>query len=56
LAAKTGTYGGKSAYLVVLPDPGDSARVTAYVVDAACTGQQPATVGRILLKQSFARS
>jgi hypothetical protein len=56
LAAKTGTYGGKNAYLVVLPDPGNSARVTAYVVDAACVGQQPVTAGTILLKQSFARS
>ncbi|AOR33264.1 hypothetical protein BFF78_21285 [Streptomyces fodineus] len=56
LAAKTGTYGGKSAYLVVLPDPDDSKRVTAYVVDAACIRQQPGTAGTVLLKHSFARS
>ncbi|OIK05780.1 anti-sigma factor family protein [Streptomyces monashensis] len=55
LAAKTGNYSGKSAYLVVLPDPGDSTRVTAYVVDAACIRQQPGTAGTVLLKDSFAR-
>ncbi|WP_053660826.1 anti-sigma factor family protein [Streptomyces sp. MMG1121] len=56
LAAKTGIYGGKSAYLVVLPDPDDGSRVTAYVVDAACISQQPGTAGTVLLKQAFARS
>ncbi|MEU1655863.1 anti-sigma factor family protein [Streptomyces griseofuscus] len=55
LAAKTGTYAGKSAYLVVLPDLHDSARVTAYVVDAACVGQQPVSAGKVLLKQPVAR-
>ncbi|MFB7504104.1 anti-sigma factor family protein [Streptomyces broussonetiae] len=55
LAAKTGSYGGKSAYLVVLPDPDDSTHVTAYVVDAACARQQPGTAGTVLLKHSFAR-
>ncbi|WP_153813781.1 hypothetical protein [Streptomyces sp. SUK 48] len=55
LAAKTGTYAGKSAYLVVLPDPRDNARVTAYVVDAACVGQQPVSAGKVLLKQPVAR-
>ncbi|MFI2201978.1 anti-sigma factor family protein [Streptomyces sp. NPDC020192] len=55
LAAKTGSYGGKSAYLVVLPDPDDSTQVTAYVVDAACVRQQPGTAGTVLLKHTFAR-
>ncbi|MEU8971317.1 hypothetical protein AB0D11_18945 [Streptomyces monashensis] len=55
LAAKTGSYSGKSAYLVVLPEPGDSTRVTAYVVDAACIRQQPGTAGIVLLKDSFTR-
>jgi hypothetical protein len=55
LAAKTGSYSGKSAYLVVLPKPGDSTRVTAYVVDASCIRQQPGTAGTVLLKDSFAR-
>ncbi|QHC30358.1 anti-sigma factor family protein [Streptomyces sp. HF10] len=55
LAAKAGTYAGKSAYLVILPDPQDRARVTAYVVDAACVGQQPVSAGKVLLKQPVAR-
>ncbi|MFH8339555.1 zf-HC2 domain-containing protein [Streptomyces sp. AM6-12] len=55
LAAKAGTYGGKSAYLVVLPDRRDSARVTAYVVDAACVGQRSVSAGKVLLKQPVAR-
>ncbi|WP_129308034.1 hypothetical protein [Streptomyces sp. L2] len=56
LGSKTGTYGGKAAYLVVLPDAHDNTRVTAYVVDAACVGQQPDGTGKVLLKQSFTRS
>ncbi|MFF7970500.1 zf-HC2 domain-containing protein [Streptomyces sp. NPDC007905] len=55
LGAKVGTYAGKSAYLVVLPDADDGNRVTAYVVDAACVSQNPAS-GEVLLKQSFPRS
>ncbi|MEU1406854.1 hypothetical protein ABZ471_31680 [Streptomyces sp. NPDC005728] len=56
LGAKTGTYAGKSAYLVVLPDADDSARVTVYVVDAACVPQQSASAGEVLLKESLPRS
>ncbi|WP_306822934.1 hypothetical protein [Streptomyces sp. 5112.2] len=56
LGAKTGTYDGKAAYLVVARGAEDSARVMAYVVDAACAGQQPVSVGKVLLKQSFPRS
>ncbi|MCZ0988146.1 anti-sigma factor family protein [Streptomyces diastatochromogenes] len=56
LGAKTGTYAGKSAYLVVMPDTGDSTRVTAYVVDAACVRQEPTSAGKVLLKQSFPRT
>ncbi|CAL9304389.1 hypothetical protein [Streptomyces sp. SudanB182_2057] len=55
LAAKTGTYAGRSAYLVVVADARDSARVTAYVVDAACVQHQPPSAGKVLLKQSLAR-
>ncbi|MFF7355062.1 MULTISPECIES: anti-sigma factor family protein [Streptomyces] len=55
LGAKTGTYEGKSAYLVVVPDP-DGAHVTAYIVDQACIRQQPGTAGKVLLKHSFPRS
>ncbi|MGW4730115.1 hypothetical protein ACWEQC_13235 [Streptomyces shenzhenensis] len=56
LGAKQGTYDGKAAYLVVLPDAGDSTRVTAYVVDAACAGREPVSPGTVLWKQSFTRS
>ncbi|MET8765427.1 zf-HC2 domain-containing protein [Streptomyces sp. NPDC004658] len=55
LGAKTGTYAGKAAYLVVVADAHDSNRVTAYVVDAACVHQQTASAGTVLLKQSVAR-
>ncbi|MFE0511439.1 anti-sigma factor family protein [Streptomyces sp. NPDC058964] len=55
LGVKTGTYGGKNAYLVVMPVVGDNTRVTAYVVDAACVGRQNSGPGKVLLKQSFAR-
>ncbi|MEU3981553.1 hypothetical protein AB0F77_15835 [Streptomyces sp. NPDC026672] len=56
LGAKKGTYNGKDAYLVVLPDASDSTRVTAYVVDMACVGREPMLPGKVLLSQSFARS
>ncbi|MFB7494945.1 hypothetical protein ACFC09_09610 [Streptomyces sp. NPDC056161] len=56
LAAKKGIYDGKDAYLVVLPDAGDSTRVTAYVIDAACIGRDPVSPGTVLWKQSFTRS
>ncbi|MGW3203763.1 anti-sigma factor family protein [Streptomyces sp. NPDC001135] len=55
LASKVGTYAGRSAYLVVVPDTHDSARVTAYVVDAACMSQPPTASGTVLLKESFPR-
>ncbi|MFJ9834896.1 anti-sigma factor family protein [Streptomyces sp. NPDC101169] len=56
LGSKTGIYGGKSAYLVVVPDTEDSTRVTAYVVDAECVHQRPDSAGKVLMKQSFPRS
>ncbi|MEU2712763.1 hypothetical protein [Streptomyces sp. NPDC007205] len=55
LASKVGTYAGKSAYLVVVPDTHDSARVTAYIVDAACVRQPPTASGTVLLKESYPR-
>ncbi|MEU6596216.1 anti-sigma factor family protein [Streptomyces flaveolus] len=55
LGAKTGTYAGKAAYLVVVTDTHDTKRVTAYVVDAACVHQQTASAGKVLLKQSVTR-
>ncbi|MEU3955966.1 zf-HC2 domain-containing protein [Streptomyces achromogenes] len=55
LGAKTGTYAGRSAYLVVVADTRDSERVTAYVVDASCVQRRPTSAGKVLLKQSLAR-
>ncbi|MFF9582664.1 hypothetical protein [Streptomyces achromogenes] len=55
LGAKTGTYAGRSAYLVVVADARDSERVTAYVVDASCVQRRPSSAGQVLLKQSLAR-
>ncbi|MBL1083264.1 hypothetical protein JK359_14920 [Streptomyces actinomycinicus] len=55
LGAKTGTYAGKAAYLVVVADSHDGRHVTAYVIDAACVQQQSASPGKVLLKQSVSR-
>ncbi|MGW1001231.1 anti-sigma factor family protein [Streptomyces sp. NPDC002520] len=55
LGARTGTYAGKEAYLVVMPDSDDHARVTAYVIDASCMARQTVSPGTVLLKQSLAR-
>lgn len=55
LATKDGVYKGKDALLVVLPDPSDSNRVTAFIMDASCV-KTPTSTAKILLKQSYARS
>ncbi|MDI3420560.1 hypothetical protein [Streptomyces luteolus] len=55
LAAKRGTYDGKAAYLVVLPDTTDSSRVTAYVVDAACVDNSSGGKGDVLVSHSYPR-
>ncbi|MGW2636441.1 anti-sigma factor family protein [Streptomyces sp. NPDC001348] len=55
LGTKTGTYEGKNAFLVVLSNPSHSSRVTAYVIDASCVSRQPASAGKVLVKQSLAR-
>jgi hypothetical protein len=56
LAAEAGTYGGKNAYLLVLPDAsGSSTHVTAYVVDATCV-RRPSAAAKVLLSHSYTRS
>ncbi|WLQ49581.1 hypothetical protein P8A21_19710 [Streptomyces poriferorum] len=55
LAIERGIYEGSDAFLVVLPHPTDSARVQAYVVDAACVGAEPAAKGKLLLTHVYAR-
>ncbi|MDQ1027738.1 anti-sigma factor RsiW [Streptomyces umbrinus] len=56
LAFKEGSYEGKEAYLVVLPDASDTARVTAYVVDSACVDKPSISAGKVLLERTYARS
>ncbi|MER5788961.1 anti-sigma factor [Streptomyces sp. NPDC001980] len=53
LGAKKGTYEGKDAYLVVLPDASDASKVTAYVVDASCDSKGSASPGKVLLTESL---
>lgn len=55
LATQAGTYEGIPAHLLVLPHPGDSARVDAYLVDAACETGGSAT-GKVLLTRTYPRS
>jgi hypothetical protein len=55
LAMEKGTYKGTSVYLVVLPDASDSTKVTAFIVDAACTKQAKPSPGKLLLTNSYAR-
>jgi hypothetical protein len=56
LATKDGVYKGTDALLVVLRDPSDSTRVTAYIVDASCVKNAPTGTAKVLLKRSYARS
>ncbi|CAM5459443.1 hypothetical protein STANM337S_02996 [Streptomyces tanashiensis] len=59
LGYERGEYRGTPAYLLVLTDPADSARVQAYVLDASCaerpteSGSPPAD---LLLSQTYPRS
>ncbi|MFD3582150.1 anti-sigma factor family protein [Streptomyces sp. NPDC058683] len=55
LGAKKGTYEGKDAFLVVLPDTSDSTRVTVFIVDATCDSRSSASPGEVLLTESVAR-
>ncbi|WP_371578854.1 anti-sigma factor [Streptomyces sp. NBC_01314] len=55
IASEPGTYRGADAYLVVLPDPSDDSRVTAYVVDASCLDQASEPAGDVFVKHSYAR-
>jgi hypothetical protein len=54
LGVEKGTYEGTSSYLVVLPHQSDPAKISAYVVDAACTEQSPGSEGKVLLTRSYA--
>ncbi|MEU6684307.1 hypothetical protein [Streptomyces sp. NPDC046832] len=54
LATENGTFQGKKAMLVLLPDASDATRVNAYIVDARCVDHAPATVtGEVLLERTY---
>ncbi|MGW2410975.1 hypothetical protein ACWCV5_02135 [Streptomyces tubercidicus] len=55
LATSHTRYQGKDAYLVVLPDPADPQRVTAYVIASSCVSATPPAPGKVLLSHSFQR-
>ncbi len=57
LAVENGTYQGKKAMLVLLPDASDATRVTAYIVDATCVNHQASSAGgKVLLERSYPSS
>lgn len=57
LATEEGLFQGAKAMLVVLPEPSDASRVTAYIVEATCTDQPSASdKAKVLLKASYPRS
>ncbi|MFI6033979.1 anti-sigma factor family protein [Streptomyces sp. NPDC051315] len=53
LATEKGTYQGKDALLVVLPDASDSTKVTAYLMDATCVEHPSAGTAEVLLKDTY---
>jgi anti-sigma factor RsiW len=53
LALEKGTYKGKDAMLVVLPDPSDDTRVNAYLMDATCVDRASVGTAKVLLKDSY---
>lgn len=55
LAIEEGTFEGKDALLVVLPDASDSTRVTAYLMDATCRQDPSVGTAKVLLKDSYTR-
>ncbi|MET9884557.1 hypothetical protein ABZZ20_15710 [Streptomyces sp. NPDC006430] len=56
LAAERGQYEGTEVYLVVLPHPGDPARVDAYLVGAGCADTPSTGPGKPLLNRTYPRS
>ncbi|MGW5634807.1 anti-sigma factor family protein [Streptomyces sp. NPDC003832] len=56
LATEEGVYQGTEALLVVLPEPGDSTKVTAYVVATGCVDDPSMGKGEVLLKHTYTRT
>ncbi|MGW6459696.1 hypothetical protein ACWF94_27850 [Streptomyces sp. NPDC055078] len=56
IAFEISPYRGSDAYLVVFPDPANSERVQAYVIDGACvSAADTPPAGKLLLTKSYAR-
>ncbi|MFF9814568.1 anti-sigma factor family protein [Streptomyces sp. NPDC014006] len=55
LGTETGTFQGKDALLVVVPDASDVNRVDAYLMDATCVAHPSAGTAKVLLKNSYTR-
>ncbi|MEE4420770.1 anti-sigma factor family protein [Streptomyces bugieae] len=55
LASSRTRYQDKDAFLVVLPDPADAKRVSAYVVSSSCVSATPPAPGKVLLSHSYPR-
>ncbi|MFI0775611.1 hypothetical protein [Streptomyces sp. NPDC021212] len=55
LAAQQDTYGGKTAYIVVLPHRSDSSLVDAFVIDASCVSASHASPGKLLVTRTYPR-
>lgn len=56
LAAEPGQpYDDRPTYLVLLPHPGDSGRVDAYVVDSTCTTETGSGAGEVLTKRTYTK-
>lgn len=55
LATENGTFQGKDALLVVLPDANDTQRVDAYLMDATCVTHPSSGTAKVLLKNSYTR-
>jgi hypothetical protein len=55
LATEEGVFEGRQALLVVLPDASDTSRVSVYIVDAVCVGQDSTAKAEVLLKDTYPR-
>ncbi|MGW0913097.1 anti-sigma factor family protein [Streptomyces sp. NPDC002784] len=56
LVTEEGIYQGTEALLVVLSDPSDSTKVTAYIVDTACVSDPSVGKGDVLLTHTYTRT
>ncbi|MGW3135672.1 hypothetical protein [Streptomyces sp. NPDC001139] len=55
LATEKGVYKGADVLLVVLPDPSDSNKVDAYLVETSCVAHPSSAKAKVLLTHSYAK-